>query len=327
MQILRTGSKAATIALFGGLLPVSARAADYPVRVDCPWKAEAVAQVEARIRTTLLSEGLDVREVSIACAPGDTASVFVKSENGALLRPVVRKSQRIEDDVVGAVEAALRELIPPSEPEPPAVAPPAAMAPAPAAPASTAAPPARLERPVPRATDAAAPRRPERNATPAASVTELNVAPVVERLGGKWATGADAGMSVGDGSLAYGLAFGARAALGEPSTFDVTDWSAGAHLSLTLPRAYGLRFKLGIGVSLLVATPATKVVPDSSTLLSAGSLNPSISRPFWFGAFALAPGVGARVFSARRNVRVNEHEQFALPIFAPHVELSLIYRR
>src|SRR5882672_8568985 len=116
----------AAIALCSGLFPVSARAADYPIKVDCPaWRADAAAQVEARIRTTLLVEGLAARQISISCAADDAVSVSVESEHGSLLLPVARRAERIEDDVVSSVEAALRQLIPPAaEPGTPEPAPP-----------------------------------------------------------------------------------------------------------------------------------------------------------------------------------------------------------
>ena len=62
-------------------------------------------------------------------------------------------------------------------------------------------------------------------------------------------------------------------------------------------------------------------------MLSAAYLELQLSRPFWLGRFGVAPGLGARLFSARRNVRVNEHEELALPLLTPEATLSFVYRR
>jgi len=306
----------AAIVLCSGLLSVSAQATDYPIKVDCPtWSADAVAQVEARVRTTLLVEQLAARQISIGCAPSDAVSVSVESEYGSLVRPVVRHAERIEDDVVSAVEAALRELIPltsepasqPTPPAPPAPAPPApVVVPAPAPPA-----------PVPK----------PQTKQPTANLTELSVTAAGELWGSTTALGGDVGLSVGSERLRYGLAFSGRAGVNEPKTFDLQEWAASARLAFTLPQPSGLRFTAGFGASLLATLPAAQVVTASSSLLSTASFDAKVSRPFWLGPLALSPELGVRLFSARRNVLVDSREQVALPEVVPQLALSVIYRR
>lgn len=65
--------------------------------------------------------------------------------------------------------------------------------------------------------------------------------------------------------LQYGLALGGGVALGEPPTFELYELTASARLALTLANAAGLRAQLGVGGSLLVATPAANVSPESGT--------------------------------------------------------------
>ena len=96
-------------------------------------------------------------------------------------------------------------------------------------------------------------------------------------------------------------------------------------ISLT-PRPFGFRLTLGLGASLLMTSPAVRVVADSPTLLSALSLEAKVSRPFWSGPIALSPELGMRLFGARRNIVVDGAEQAAVPIIVPQLALSVIYR-
>lgn len=297
-----------------------ARAGDFPVSVDCStWSPETVAQVEARVRTMLLAEGLSAQRVAIACQ-GNAVAVEVETELGKLARPVARRSARVEDDVVAAVEAAVRGLLPAAEPAAPAAepetpsAPPAAPTPAPPpAPAPAAA--------LPAPTIIVEPRR------DVATIIELQANALVERWSNNWSWGGEGGLSVGDERSQYGLALGGRAVTGEPATFDISEWNASARFASTFPRLGGLRGRLGVGASLFVTTPAPKVTSESPMLLGAAYLELAVSRPFWFGAFGVSPMLGVRVFSAPRNVRVNGDEELVLPLAVPQLALSLVYRR
>jgi hypothetical protein len=297
-----------------------ARADELHVSVACPdWTSEAAAQVEARIRTSFLTASSSARRVSVSCA-GEAPSVEVEAERGTLLRPVVRRSAVLEDDVVAAAEDALHELTDvsqPAAPAEPAVTPAPSAAPV-AEPPPPPPPPAQVRRETPKApAPALAP-------VPSKTVWQLQAGPVLERWDAHWAVGAEAGVSVGSRTLGYGLALGGRAALDEPASFAANEWNLAARLQLAPARVAGFRGSLGLGASLLAASPANGIVADSSKQVSAAYFDLRVSRPFSLGSFALAPALGARVFSARRDVKVNTRERLAVPLFVPQVALWLI---
>ena len=292
---------------------MSAWAADYPIKVDCPgWSADSAAQVEARIRTTLLVDQLDVRQIGIACEADGAIVVSVEAASDSTQVPVARRSERVEDDVVGTVEAALRQLTP---------APAASEAPAP----TSQPPPQKAPPPAPPLAD------PRLEATPASAsratqVTELSVTPAVELWGSAVALGADAGMSAGSERFRHGLVLHGRRPVSEPSAFDVNEWGAAIVLSLTSPGPAGLRAAVSVGASIVTTSPAAHVTAASPTLRATGSVDVRLARPFWLGAFALSPELGVRIFSGRRNVLVDQVEQLALPALVPELGLSFIYR-
>lgn len=306
--------------LVSGSFTGSARAAEVQVRVVCPdWQQETAAQVEARVRTSLLVAKVDVRRVLISCEAAH-ASVLVQGVTRTLLRPVVRRGAAIEDDVVATAESVLRELTAVPESNPPNLD----------ASAEPIAAPSPMPEPTPtRATPEAKSKAADRYAVSPerrTRIAEVQAAWLGERWGSHWATGAKLGLSFGTDWYMYGIALGGRAALGEPASFDVSEWSAVAQLALTVPKAAGLRATAGAGVSLLVASPATNVASESTNLLSAACLQLDLSRPWRAGPFLLVPSLGARVFSARRSVRLNAQEQLVLPWLVPQAALMLGYR-
>lgn len=306
-----------------------ARAENLPVTVDCPaWHPESASQVEARVRATLLAESLTAEWVTVRCDLGDSVSVSVASAFGEETRLVERQSARIEDDVVVTVELALREImnrVPSAQPATPtaptATAPTGDPPPSPQPPigANASPPPTRW---VPAAP--AAPARPVLTGD-AQSAIELSLSPAVARWSDHWALGATFGLSVSGERIVYGLSLGGASAINEPEAFDVREWLGNAHVGLELPELARLRAVLAAGGSLLVATPASGISPSSGTLLSALSVELTLARPFWFGAFGISPGFGVRLFSARRNVRVDAREELAVPLFTPQASLAFIY--
>jgi hypothetical protein len=297
-----------------------APAAEFLVEVACPeWPAEARGQVEARLRVTVLAEGLDARRIQISCRDG-AVGISVESSTGSVTRPVERSSAPIEDAVVTAVEAALRELAGRSQGQPVALP----------APPSTEPSPAPTPAPVPPPTPAPTPAPAARPASPEAasrSFSELYATPTAGLFKERFAFGGTLGIGVGTEALQYGLAIGGRTIAGLPASFDASEWSACARLAWTPARAAGFRGSLGLGVSALVTDPADDVSSRSSNVLSAAYVELQLSRPFWLGRFGVAPGLGARLFSAPRKVRVNGREQLALALLTPEATLSFIYRR
>jgi hypothetical protein len=308
----------AQVLAWGHLLLVqgaSAAAAEVQVSVSCgEWSTEQASQVEARIRAALLLEDSGARRVLIVCE-GGAVEVIVETSRAQLTRPVVRTSESLEDSIVQTVDQALRDLqasppAPSPEPTPPAPVPP----PPPPAPPVAEKPPA--------ASANAAP--PANVAAPANLEASLGVG------GERWSThnalGARVGASLGTERLRYGVALGGLAALGEPPGFNVNEWHVAAHLSWSPSWAVGVRGNLGLGGSLFLTAPNGLSV-DTATSLSAGFAELSLSRPFWFGVVGVSPGLGVRISSAERRVRINEVEQLLLPVLVPAASLSLMWRQ
>jgi hypothetical protein len=317
-------------------LPALAQREELLVSTACEgWPAETVSRVEARIRATFLAESLSARRVHISCDPSGNASISLE---GGEARPVARQSPRLEDDVVAAVEVALRELqasnpepVPEERPPSPTAAtsgpPTVAFQPVPALPLTPVEPgaaPPPSPGVVPR--DTAPPAPAEGRESRARVAPELGVTPLVELWSSHWALGAEGGLSVGD-QFQYGLSVGGAAAAGEPDTFDISEWHGNLRLAWTFPGDSGLRVILAAGASLLVTAPDQSVVASSNQALGAASLGLHLSRPFWFGSFGTAPTLGARFFSGRRNVRVDENEELVVPVFSPQAGLWLLYRQ
>lgn len=292
----------------------AATAAELQVTIECPgWAAETTAQVDARIQASLLLERRGARRVSVACH-GETASVTVTADRGEASRPVVRGTRNLEDDVVETVELALQELQPPKA------------ATASAAPVTSASPVSPTPKPpVTEPAPSSAVTAPAAAPPGAArlSVAEIHARALSERWTGHWAWGAEAGLSAGTPQLQYGLALAGRVATGEPTSFDIHEWSAAAQIRFTSRAALGLRGSLGIGGSLFVTTPAPEIVVESRTMIGTAFLELALSRPFWIGRFSVAPLVGARFFGGARRVRLNDEEALRVPIVAPQASLTL----
>jgi hypothetical protein len=295
----------------------SAAGAEVQVNVSCgEWSTEQASQVEARIRAALLLEDSGARRVLIACE-GGAVEVIVETSTAQLTRPVVRTSESLEDSIVQTVDQALRDL----QASPPAPSP----EPAPTAPVPPLPPPAPPVAEKPPAASASTNAAPPASAGPPASL-EASLGVGGERWSTHNALGARVGASLGTERLRYGVALGGLAALGEPPGFDVNEWHVAARLSWSPSWSVGVRGNLGLGGSLFLTAPSGLRV-DTATSLSAGFAELELSRPFWFGAVGVSPGVGVRISSAERRVRINEVEQLLLPVLVPAASLSLMWRQ
>ncbi|MES1184331.1 MAG: hypothetical protein ABUL60_10975 [Myxococcales bacterium] len=308
--------------ILGAVSP--ARAAELEVAVACPqWAPEAAAQVEARIRTSFLTEGLEARRVLVSCSAG-AIRVEVETAGDSLVRLVEPRSGVLEDDVVATAQDALHALAPAPTPPEPATAEPAEPAPAEPSPPP---PPVAVPAPAPAPTEpptevASAPERPW---PPSKLTVRLHAGPLLERWSSHWALGGEASVFASTRrTLGLGVALGFRAATGEPSSFNASEWNASARLELTPTHFAGFRGELGVGASVLMAGPSANVTADTSTLLWTAAFALRVTRPFVLGSFALAPSLGLRAFSGRRDVRVNEQEQLVVPLVVPEAALWLI---
>jgi hypothetical protein len=299
-----------------------ARAAELEVAVACPeWAPEAAAQVEARIRTSFLTEGLEARRVLVSCSAG-AIRVEVETAGDALVRLVEPRSGVLEDDVVATAQDALHALAPaPTPPEPAASNEPAEPAPAEPSPP----PPVAGPTPAPTEQPTKLESAPERPWSPSQLTVRLHAGPVLERWSSHWAFGGEASVFASTRrTVGLGVALGVRAATGEPSSFNASEWNASARLELAPAHLAGFRGELGVGASLLMAGPTANVTADTSTLLWTAAFGLRVTRPFVLGSFALAPSLGLRAFSGRRDVRVNQQEQLVVPVVVPEAALWLI---
>ncbi len=288
-------------------------AEEFRVPVACPaWGSEQVAQVEARIRAAVLLEDAPPGEVQVTCHE-TVVTVAVRTSAGTAERPVERTSPSLEDDIVREVDAALRELNqPPTQPAPvpsPAPSPPAEPAPAP---------------PVV-VTPAPVVSAPVRTDTP--SWLELSGGGGIERWAKHWALGFEVAPSLGDDRVRYGVRLGGSWALREGPRFDVVDAHAAVEAALQPHFAAGIRGSAALGLSQLSVTPSGSLSAETATAYGAAFVQLRISRPIWFGAFALAPSLGVRAHLAERRVLVDDVKRLALPLFVPQAQLSLIWSR
>jgi hypothetical protein len=85
----------------------------------------------------------------------------------------------------------------------------------------------------------------------------------------------------------------------------------------------GLRFAVGVGPSLLFASPASGFVAPGATLKSALRIEAQIARPFRWHRAELTPWVGARTFTAERGIRVAEQARLVVGGIRPQLGLAL----
>jgi hypothetical protein len=298
----------------------AAGAAELQVAVACPgWTPEAAAQVEARIRTSFLTEGLEARRVTVSCS-AEATHVVVEATSGSSDHVVERRSGVLEDDVIAAAQDALHELA-----ETPSAGSEAASEPEPAPDPQPTAPIVQpASAPIRHATlDTADPKEPS---PPQSKLSVLvQAGPSLELWSEHWAVGGEvSAFARTHRALGLGGGLGGGAALGEPASFNASEWNASLRLQLTPEHVAGLRTELGLGASMLVASPSDNVTASSATLIWTASFDFRVSRPFSLGAVALVPALGVRVFSGRRDVRVNDQERLLLPVVIPRVVLGLV---
>jgi hypothetical protein len=297
------------------------------VRVTCPdLSTERAAELESRVRADLLTTELTAT-VLVACWP-DGTDVRVDSAPDSVTVQVPRGSaDTFRDDVLHGVDEALRELSrrrasasgaspepTPAEPAPatsgqPVPSPPAAAPPppkAPAVPASASAPPQRRA---------------------GRGWTELTAA----GLGESWSTSVAVGAAVGVARSSGVIWYGVRAAVLLPAVagvgFGAKEYWAALELGFQPAFAAGLRVALGVGPSVLFVAPDGALTAHNATATSAFFFDAAVSRPFWFGRFAVVPAAGARLFTGeRRGVRVDAEERLRLGQLVPELSLGAALR-
>lgn len=328
------------------------RSADGRVSVDCDrLSAEQAAEVEARVRATLLITEHRTSTVAITCV-GRSASVRVQAGALATALELTTPRASLQDELVNAVDQALHELggrgaLAIRAPSRPAAE--LSRSELPQSELSSRPVPGRAEReaaqgltsdgrarlanagPPPLYRPATASERTTAAPLPAftdppAPFARFSAAASAESWDGSGAVGAAFGLAHGRATLWYGIVLGGFLAPGVHDAFEVNEWHASLELGWQPAWSPGIEGVLGLGPSLLVATPNGAVTTVSTNLASSWFGELSMRRPLWFGKLALVPVLGARAFLSERRVTLDAREQLGLAGLQPHVSLGLLYR-
>jgi hypothetical protein len=304
----------------GRLLGVALLSASAPCRAEGPsvelscaeLSGESAAEVEARIRATLLTEPAANAGVAIHCELGiGTVIAFAGNLRESTTVPVA--TEHFEDALLLAVERTLATLRRrreggdasfPEDPGPPPV-PTQSVSPVPPAPPRSARPirPSAPPPPVPVALRVGA-----------TGVVELWVDEVAyggrllfEASKSPWALGFGAGLVTGP----------ERAHLVVP-----TEWHAHAFAAWDAVALGEVRATVAAGASVLVATPKPGLVARTGRSLPSAFAELGASRPVRWGRFAVVPGLSLRIFTRPRRVLVDGIERLELPVLVPSALLG-----
>ncbi|HKY38333.1 MAG TPA: hypothetical protein VJN18_20460 [Polyangiaceae bacterium] len=306
-------------------LPCQAGAAGAIVEVACgQLSAEQAAEVEARVRATLLALRLQA-SVTLQCTE-DLVGVRAVSQSGTATVEARTTNATLKDDALGAVEQALGELSRPAAERAPEQASDdaASSLPAPQTPAARE-PTPRPTAPAPQGPDESAP--PPRHSTgrgePASTRFFVRVAG--ERWSDHVALGADLGATRGPRWLWAGFSAGGVRAFGTRPVFDASEWHACFELGTSPAWAAGVQAVLGLGASALIVAPQGYLESRDGVVAGAVFLQAVVSRPVWFGRWALAPALAARLFGSKRGVKVDEREHLVLGGLTPQLQLGVLY--
>ena len=296
-------------------------AADDTVQIACPdLTTERAAELESRLRANLLTSEPAVR-VLVTCQSTKTEVRVASTTDEITIEAQAKSVDTFRDDVLRAVEEARRLLaerhanataVPPEVPpsQPPPIAP---VAPAPS-------PPVTVTAPAPVAVTVAKPPAMGR------SWTELFGHLLGEAWGPPIALGGALGIARSTPVLWYGLRTAVLRSSAPSANFSATEWHASAELGLRPAIAAGLRIALGVGPSVLFVAPYGRLTARAETTSSALFFDAQVSRPFWFGHWALQPELGVRLFTRERGVRIDDEERLELHGFVPHLGVGVAYR-
>jgi len=290
--------------------------------------AEDSARVEARLLASLLSPEAGDVDVSIACS-GGIASVSASVGSPEVRRSVALSGVVAPDAILTLAMRAVTQVLATglsstevsrgdgvseqgtsSPATSPAVTESAAK-PCEPEPSAKSAPPARA--PV---------------AEPARSHHESRIRAdfALESWGSHAAGAALVGLEQRAGRWSYAFLAGLARPFQQPSLSDATEWMSAAELGWFARDWLGLRFSTRLGFSLLTANPHEGVTTNTGILKSAGFLELDVARPIWLGRFGFAPGVGLRVFSAKRAITIDGESELQLSTPSFHAFIAMLFR-
>jgi len=297
--------------------------------LECPpLSADDAAQVEARLLASLAMRDAVDLNVTIAC-DGGSAVVSVGGPDRA--PSVVLSGAATREEILALAERAVAQVLSNDAatngvvPSPPEAAASAAL------PEASVASVASAERAPPKqaavARVAVVPTRaaPE-CVTPADHASRVSADIALESWGSHPALGIALGLEQTAGRWAYAFLAGGARSLSDPAPAQVTEWTAAGELSWQSEHAAGIRVSTQLGLSLLVLDPESDVAASSGTTKAAGFMDFAVSRPIWLGRFGIAPGLGARAFSAKRLIRSEGAADLQLSTPSVRGLLTLLFR-
>ncbi len=281
------------------------------VVVACPDLPEATAaELEARARASLLTS--DIAAAAAISCMGEGAIVQVDAGDDSVTIRLRVPAATLREEVLRALDRALADLRTrvPTE----AVAAPPAPRTAPVAPVPRL-DPASVETPPPSSTP--------RLSRPVTVDAEVGAHALGESWGDGLALGGGLRTAVRfDATWSCGIRAGALHAL-RLDEATVIEAHAVLEAAVTARSLAGLRFGLGVGPSLLFASPKSGFVAPGATLQSAVRVEAQVGRPFRWRGVELTPWVGARAFTAERGVRVAEQARLIAGGLQPQLGLAL----
>ena len=316
---------------------VSPLLAQPKVRQECKsLSPEDSAQVETRLLAGLLARQAPDVDVSITC---DSSIALVSASVGP---PEARRSIALSgtiapEAILSLAGRALAQLLATPEAEATAAAsapthtvlaePATADARSPQSAAPSEVSSTSLPAPAPPSSEPTAPAQtPIAYAAGAHHASRVRADVAVQSWGSHAAAGVALGLEQASGSFTYAFLAGGAWPFRGPSLSDVAEWTAAGELGWQRQDSLGLRISARLGLSLLTLSPQSGVAASSGTLKSAGFLELDVSRPIWLGRFGLAPGLGLRAFSAKREVTVEGEPELQLSTPSAHAFLSFLLR-
>lgn len=299
--------------------PAAAGASEGVVVACETLSSEQRAQLEARIRASLLSAALE-GNVTVECQ-ARRAYVEVVTNGGSATLETPTTDTTLQEDLIGAVEAALHDLTHVHVAQPPSHRPEVDQTPPVVPPSSQRSPPP---------TDEAPSLTPREQPARVANVPPASLQVMVQGIDEYWSSRVALGGALGVARTAGRYWYAAKLGFMSPQTtgqaFALTEWHAALRAGVQPGWALGLQLSLGVGPSIVVLSHDANVASRSGTVVAAWFLDASLSRPIWFGSLALAPAVGTRFFASERGVRLDAREKLTLSGFVPQLSLNAVLR-
>jgi hypothetical protein len=255
--------------------------------------------------------------VAISCVGEGVVVVQVDAGGDSVTLKLRVAAATLREEVMRALDRALADLGARVTPKGPTAAPAPTPSTVTASGASQLGPDAAETAPPPPTHQPAPPDQPR------ATETEVGALFVGERWGSKPAVGGGLRAAMRfDSTWSCGIRAGVLhpLALGEATVIEAHAMLEAAFTARSLA---GLRFGLGVGPSLLFASPKSGFVAPGPTLKTALRIEAQLARPFRWRRAELTPWVGARTFTAERGVHVAEQARLVVGGIEPQVGLAL----